>query len=55
MKELDFAEIESVAGGSNWEKIGYAVGHAIGSAGRYVYDNVLMSDGWLDDINFMQP
>lgn len=54
MQELNLVEMQAVNGGSNWEKIGYAVGNAVGSVGMYIYENVLLSDGWLDDINFMQ-
>ncbi len=29
--------------------------NAAKSSGSYFYDNVMMSDGWIDDVNFLQP
>lgn len=51
MQELNSIELAAVNGGSNWETIGYEVGYAIGSIGSYIYNNMLMTDMWLDDIN----
>lgn len=49
MKELSVDDLQDVQGGvrSNFEAIGYEVGQAIG----YFYNNVMMTNAWLDDIN----
>ncbi len=51
MQELLIEETENVQGGSNWESIGYSVGYGIGSVGSYIYNNMMLTDMWLDDIN----
>ena len=47
MKELMDSEIMEVNGGSQQS---YDLGHSVGSAARYFYDNVMMSNRWLDHL-----
>lgn len=47
MQELKTNEVAMVTGAG----LDYEIGHRVGEAGRWIYDNVLMTDGWLDAIN----
>lgn len=47
MVELKNNEISEVNGGSQQS---YDLGHSVGSAARYFYDNVMISNRWLDHL-----
>jgi hypothetical protein len=47
MQEIKTHEFPMVTGAG----LGYEIGHRVGEAGHWFYNNVLMSDGWLDAIN----
>ena len=51
MQEINTSDISMVTGAG----VAYEVGRAIGEAARWAYDNVLMTDGWLDAINPYNP
>jgi hypothetical protein len=64
MQELTFEQVEEVSGGWVVRGIIEAAGAAslvvdvfngAQDLGNYFYENVMLSDAWLDDINFMQP
>lgn len=67
MQELSFEQVEDVSGGSRGrmfldiiEAAGAAefVNDCIQagiSGGAYFYENVMIYNNWIDDVNFMQP
>jgi hypothetical protein len=47
MRVLKVNEIRMVSGGSEQS---YSLGQSVGNAARDFYDNVMISDGWIDDL-----
>lgn len=51
MQEINFDQLDSVTGGYwDWGDIGFSIGYNIGAAGGYIYSNIIVGNGVVDDI-----
>ncbi|NRQ43709.1 hypothetical protein HRH59_14240 [Rheinheimera sp. YQF-2] len=63
MQELTFEQVEEVSGGSRIRGLLDAASYTamfmeakqlVQSGGGYFYDNVMLSNNWIDDLNWTQ-
>lgn len=47
MQEIKINDAAIVTGAG----LGYEIGYRVGEAGRWIYDNMMITDRWLDAIN----